>query len=249
MRLFSIRPFSSGLFIRLFAAAAFGLIALTAGATPANPVNGIEYRTLEKPQQTDSGKKVEVIEFFWYACPHCNVFEPSLMGWVKKQGDNIAFKRVPVAFRDSFIPQQKLYYTLEAMGKLEDLHPKVFRAIHDERKSLDTDSAITDFVTKNGIDQKKFLELYNSFGVQTKVRRARQLQTDYQVDGVPMIAINGRYITAPSIVGASIGRQSESALHEATLQVMSALVNKSKGEIGADGGAGGNVPQDGSKKK
>src|SRR5438034_7584025 len=97
----------------LLAVISLSLFAATAGATAASPVSGSDYRTLEKAQQTDSGKKVEVTEFFWYACPHCNAFDPALTEWVKKQGDNIAFKRVPVAFRESFIPQQKLYYTLE----------------------------------------------------------------------------------------------------------------------------------------
>lgn len=226
-------------FSRLLAAASLSFVAFAAGASPANPVNGVDYRTLDKAQPTESGKKVEVIEFFWYACPHCNAFEPSLEAWVKKERNNIAFKRVPVAFRDSFIPQQKLYYALEAMGKLEELHPKIFHAIHVEHKSLDTDAAITDFVVKQGVDKNKFLELYNSFGVQTKVRRARQLQVDYNIDGVPTVAINGRYMTSPSIVGASIGNQSEAALHAATLQVMSWLVNKSKNEIGADAHAAG----------
>lgn len=226
-------------FSRLLAAASLSFVAFTAGASPANPVNGVDYRTLDKAQPTDSGKKVEVIEFFWYACPHCNAFEPSLEAWVKKEGNNIVFKRVPVAFRDSFIPQQKLYYALEAMGKLEELHPKIFHAIHVEHKSLDTDAAITDFVVKQGIDKNKFLELYNSFGVQAKVRRARQLQVDYNIDGVPTVAVNGRYMTSPSIVGASIGNQSEAALHAATVQVMSWLVNKSKNEIGADAHAAG----------
>src|SRR4051794_134709 len=85
-------------------AVAFGLVALTAAASPDNPVEGVDYRTLEKPQPTESDKKVEVTEFFWYSCPHCHAFEPSLVEWVKKQGDNIVFKRVPVTFRESFEP-------------------------------------------------------------------------------------------------------------------------------------------------
>jgi thiol:disulfide interchange protein DsbA len=197
---------------------------MTAGASPANPVNGVDYRTLDKPQQTDSGKKVEVTEFFWYACPHCYAFEPALEDWVRKQGNNIVFKRVPIAFRESFIPQQRLYYTLEAMGKTEELHKKVFDAIHVQHQSLDTDAAIADFIEKQGIDKKKFLDLYNSFSVQTKVRRAAQLQEAYKVDGVPLVAIDGRYLTSPSIAGASLGRQPESALQSATLQVMDWLV-------------------------
>lgn len=214
----------------LFAAFTFGLVAMTAGASPSNPVNGVDFRTLEKPQQTESGKKIEVTEFFWYSCPHCNALEPALVEWVKKQGDNIVFKRVPIAFRESFVPQQKLYYTLEAMGKVDELHKKVFQTIHADRQQLDTENQITDFIVKQGIDKKKFLDLYNSFGVQTKAKRAAQLQEAYRVDGVPMVAVDGRYVTAPSIVGQSMRGQSESALHAATLQVMSSLVSKAQAE-------------------
>lgn len=210
----------------LLAVATLSLMAATAGASPTAPVNGTDYRTLEKAQQTDSGKKVEVTEFFWYSCPHCEALDPSLEAWVKKNADKIVFKRVPIAFRDSFIPQQKLYYTIEALGMVDTMHARVFRAIHKERQTLDTDKQILDFAAKQGVDIKKFTETYNSFGVQTKVSRAKQLQAAYKVDGVPMIAIDGRYITSPSIVGAGLGNRPESILHEATLQVMDHLVAK-----------------------
>lgn len=214
-------------FQHLLVVASLSLMAATAGASPASPVSGTDYRTLEKAQPTDSGKKVEVTEFFWYDCPHCNAFDPSLEAWVKKNAGKIAFKRVPVAFRDSFIPQQKLYYTLEALGLVDALHAKVFRSIHVERKLLDTDKKIADFMALHGVDAKKFADTYNSFGVQTKVQRATQLQAAYKVDGVPMIAIDGRYVTSPSIIGASLGNRPEAILHEATLQVMDHLVAKS----------------------
>lgn len=215
----------------LLAVIGLSLIAATAGASPTAPVNGKDYRTLERAQPTESGKKVEVTEFFWYDCPHCNAFEPSLEAWVKKQGDKIVFKRVPVAFRDSFIPQQKLYYALEAIGKVDELHARIFRAIHVERKQLETDSQIAAFIAKQpGIDAKKFADAYNSFGVQTKARRATQLQADYQIDGVPTLAIGGRYLTSPSIVAGSVGNRPEPVLHEAALQVADYLVNKSAGK-------------------
>jgi thiol:disulfide interchange protein DsbA len=153
--------------------------------------------------------------------------------WVKKQGDRIVFKRVPVAFRESFIPQQKLYYALEAMGEVGRLHSKVFSAIHTDRQALNTDATITDFVVKNGLDKKKFLDVYNSFGVQTKARRAAQLQGDYKIDGVPTVAIGGKYLTSPSIVGAAMGNQPEPVLHAAALQVMTHLVAKVEKEAGA----------------
>jgi thiol:disulfide interchange protein DsbA len=209
-------------------------VAATAHASPQAPVNGTDYKTLDKAQATDApAGKVEVTEFFWYSCPHCFALDPSLNEWVKKQGNAIAFKRVPVAFRPSFVPQQKLYYTLEAMGRLGDLHPKVFHAIHVERKSLDTDAAIVDYMVAQGVDKAKFLEVYNSFGVQTKARRAAQLQEAYKIDGVPTLAIDGRYMTSPSIVGASLGNQPEPALHSAALQVASWLVEKAVKEQSA----------------
>src|SRR6476620_9370798 len=218
---------------QMLAAVSLAVVAATAHASPQAPVNGSDYKTLEKVQPTESAGKVEVTEFFWYSCPHCFALEPSLIEWVKKQGNAISFKRVPVAFRPSFVPQQKLYYTLEAMGRLGDLHPKVFHAIHVERKPLDTDAAITDYMVSQGMDKAKFLEVYNSFGVQTKVKRASQLQEAYKIDGVPTLAIDGRYLTSPSIVGASLGRQPEEALQVATFQVADYLVEKAAKEQAA----------------
>lgn len=212
---------------KLLAIASLSLFAAAAGASPSSPVNGTDYRTLDKAQATSASKKVDVTEFFWYSCPHCNALEPTLEAWVKKNADKINFRRVPVIFRDTFIPQQKLYYTLEAMGLVESLHAKVFRAIHTERQHLDTDKQIADFIAKQGVDMKKFNDTYNSFGVQTKVRQAAQLQNDYQIDGVPTIAVDGRYLTSPSIVGAGLGNRPESVLFDATTQVLDFLVTKS----------------------
>ncbi|TFW07120.1 thiol:disulfide interchange protein DsbA/DsbL [Oxalobacteraceae bacterium OM1] len=215
------------------AALSLGFVALTAGASPASPQAGVDYRVLDKAIPTEAGKKVEVIEFFWYACPHCYAFDPSLTEWVKKHGDTIAFKRIPVNFRDSFVPQQKLFYALEAMGKGDELHSKIFDAIHKQHERLDTDASVIDWVAKQGIDKQKFTDLYNSFAVQTKVRRATQLQQQYQVDGVPLLAVEGRFETAPSIAGSTLGNQPEPALHAATLQVMDFLVAKVAKEKGA----------------
>ncbi len=218
---------------RILMAVSFSLLAAGAGATPDNPQSGKDYRTLDQAQQTDSGKKVEITEFFWYSCPHCSAFEPALSEWVKKQGDNIVFKRVPVAFRDSFAPQQRLYYALEAMGKSEELQKKIFRTIHSDRRQLDTEAQIVEFITKEGIDKQKFMDLYNSFGVTAKIKRAVQLQQAYGIDGVPMVAIDGRYVTSPSIVGESIGRQPEPVLHDGTLKVMDFLVATAAKKNGA----------------
>src|SRR6476469_3371153 len=139
------------------AACGFSLLASAALASPSNPVNGTDYRSLDQVQQTEAtAGKVEVTEFFWYGCPHCNALEPALEAWVKKNAGSIVFKRVPVAFRESFVTQQKLYYALEAMGKIDSMQQKIFHAIHVDRQSLDSEAAITDFVVKNGIDKQKF---------------------------------------------------------------------------------------------
>lgn len=213
---------------KVLAALSFCLVAVTAGASPSNPQNGGDYRTLPQAQPTESGKKVEVTEFFWYACPHCKAFEPDLEAWVKNKGDKIVFKRVPVLFRPEMVPQQRLYYALEAMGKAEEMQMKIFNAIQVDHKNLDNAAAIADFVAQQGIDKQKFVSLYNSFGVETKVKRAVQLQEAYKIDGVPTIAIDGRFITSPGIVGTTMGNQPEAVLHGAALQVMDWLVANAK---------------------
>ncbi len=207
----------------------FGIALLAMSLAQAANAKGVGYTTLSEAQPTDSGKKVEVTEFFWYGCPHCHTFDPVLTEWVKKQGDAISFKRVPVFFRDSFLPQQKTYYALEALGKTEQLHGKLFDAIHKERQKLDSQDALTDFVVKNGVDKAKFLDALNSFSVQSKVNRASKLQSAYKVDGVPVVAIDGRYVTSPSKVAETMNSNaSEAELLQATTKLMDSLVAKSK---------------------
>jgi protein dithiol oxidoreductase (disulfide-forming) len=158
---------------------------------------GVDFMQLEKPTTVTAPKgKIEVIEFFWYKCPHCNRFEPELEAWIKRQNSDIVVRRVPVAFRDDFVPQQRLFYVLEAMGKLDDLHGKIFAAIHGpERKQLDTKEQIADWLAQQGIEKPKFLELYDSFSVSAKARRATELQNAYRVSGVPSMGIAGRFYT------------------------------------------------------
>jgi thiol:disulfide interchange protein DsbA len=210
-----------------FALVAASLIASTAFASPTNPQSGVEYVTLSSPQPVQStGKKVEVVEFFMYHCPHCNALEPSLEQWVKKQGDNIMFRRVHMPFTGPSDPEAHLYLTLEAMGKADEFQPKVFKAVHVDHIRLSRDDAIIDWVAKNGVDRNKFLETWNSFGVVTKLRRLPQMMTAYKVDGVPTIVIDGKYQTSPATVNNSVKAANEPQLFQATLQVMDALVAK-----------------------
>jgi protein dithiol oxidoreductase (disulfide-forming) len=174
-----------------------GALSLAAQAQDQAFKEGSDYLVLDKPAPTEApAGKVEVVEFFWYGCPHCNSFEPQLEAWLKNPPKNVAFRRVPVSFRPDFEPHQRLYYVLEAMGKVEELHKKVFATIHVEKQSLNSAPAVTAWAEKQGIDKVKFTEMYNSFSVSTKVRKATQLQDSYKVDGVPALGVGGRYYTS-----------------------------------------------------
>lgn len=176
------------------------IVATPALGQPKAPEEGIDYITLDRRVASEApAGKIDVIEFFWYSCPHCNAFEPKLEAWIKRLPADVSLRRVPVAFRDSFVPQQRLFYALEAMGKIDQLHQKVFFAIHGERQALDNQERITAWVVKQGLDQAKFTEIYNSFTVQTKARRGAQLQNDFKVQGVPSIGVGGRFYTDGTI--------------------------------------------------
>jgi thiol:disulfide interchange protein DsbA len=208
-----------------FAIAVLGLLASTAFASPADPKLGADYVALANPQPVPvSGKKVEVIEFFMYHCPHCNVLEPSIAAWVKKQGDNILFKRVHMPYSAND-PEAHLYLTLEAMGKLEEMHPKVFRAIHVDRVRMNKDDVVIDWAVKNGLDKAKFVDTWNSFGVMSKLKRLPQVLDNYKINSVPTIVVDGRYMTSPSVVGAANPQiTDEAALSKATVQVLDGMV-------------------------
>jgi len=163
------------------------------------PRSGQAYLSLPKPAPVEApADRVEVVEFFWYNCPHCHAFEPALDAWLRRQPKHVAFRRVPVAFNADFEPQQRLYYTLEAMGLVDKLHAKVFGAIHGEGKRLERPEIIADWVAAQGVDKGRFGEIFNSFSVASKVTRARQLTAAYSVEGVPAMGVAGASIpTAP----------------------------------------------------
>ena len=174
----------------VISAAALPALAL---AQPKAPVEGQQYQLVRPPQPTESGGKVEVLEFFQYGCPHCYRFTPALEAWVKKQGGAIDFKRIPINWDGSTLPHTKIYFTLEQMGRL-DLHDKVFRAIQIDRRKLVDPNEIADFMAAQGIDRKAWLDNYNSFSVNTKAARAGQVWRAYKIEGTPAVAIDGKYL-------------------------------------------------------
>ena len=164
--------------------------------------SGKDFLTLDRAVATEAGAgKIEVIEFFWYSCPHCNAFEPSFAQWVKNAPKDVVVRRIPVSFRDDFAPQQRLFFTIEAMNLMETLHPKVFAAIHVEKLMLNTDASVLAWAEKQGVDKAKFNDIYKSFGVATKLKRAVQLQNEYKVEGVPSLGVAGRYYIDGTLAG------------------------------------------------
>jgi len=186
-------------FLTAVGSAAAGLSGLTsalAQAQASSPRAGVDYRRLERVAPVDAPVgKIELIEFFWYGCPHCNAFEPVLAQWVKTLPADVVFKRVPIAFQSSFVPQQQLFYALEAMGLVDKLHGQVFAAIHRDRLKLATAADISAWVARQGVDAAAFANQFNSFSVVAKARRASQLMEAYQVEGVPALGVAGRFYT------------------------------------------------------
>jgi len=171
-----------------------GLTALPAQAQLAGLKEGADYVRLARPAPVDSPPgKIEVLEFFAYTCVHCFNFEPLFSNWSKQQGAHVVVRRTPVAFSEAFVPLQRFYYALEAMGLVERLHEKAFQAIHVDKQRLTTPEAIADWVARQGVDRAKFMGFFNAFAVAGKAKRATQLQDAYQVEGTPALGVGGRY--------------------------------------------------------
>jgi protein dithiol oxidoreductase (disulfide-forming) len=165
------------------------------------PVEGKDFVKLATPVPVPAGPKIDVVEFFWYGCPHCNAFQTPLETWVKKIPADVNFRRAPVAFSLTHELHAKMYHALEQVGALESVHRRVFTAIHQGRKRLDKESEIQEFVAGNGVDAAKFNDAWRSFGVATKLRQSKDLAEKYRIEGVPALGIHGRFLTAPSMVG------------------------------------------------
>lgn len=209
-----------------FLFSAFVLLAAAFTAHGASAVFGDNYVMLNSPQATEPGKKVEVIEFFAYYCPHCNALDQSITAWVKAHGDNIVFKRVHTSVTGEAVPQQRLYYTLESMGKVEEFHSKILYAIHSQRRHLNTDDEIADFMSQQGMDRQKFLDIYRSFSVQAKVNRALKMQESYEIHNWPTIVLDGRFVTSPPIAGSKLATYDENIAQSLMFKVMDELVSQ-----------------------
>lgn len=174
---------------------------LPLSAMAKNYVAGSDYEVLSKPVKTMSGDKIEVLEFFWYGCPHCFKFEPSLSKWVKALPSNVSFTRIPAPLNPKWMVHTKAYYALEVMGKAEEYHSEIFNAMHIKKKRLFTADKLIDFLASQGVDKKLLSDTMNSFAVEMRARKAAQLSRDYQLHGVPMLAVNGKYLVTGEKAG------------------------------------------------
>jgi thiol:disulfide interchange protein DsbA len=189
-------------------------------AQSAGPVEGKDFTRLETPQPSGApAGKVEVLEFFSYACPHCSAFEPAIEAWEMKLPTDVVLRRVPVAFLMNADNFMHAYYALEAIGAVPAAQLKIFQAIHLERQRLDTGENIAAFLGKNGVDAAKFLAAFKSFSVATSVSRAKKLMADYKVDSVPLLVVQGRWATSPSVAGSQ----------ERALAVVEQLIQRARG--------------------
>lgn len=164
-------------------------------------VEGVDFKVLSSPQPTDTKAKIEVTEFFWYACPHCYDLEPEIQAWIKRQKNDVVLKRVPIAFREDFLSHSRIFYALEELDKEAEFASKVMKAIHIDRKQLLKEDEIFSWATSVGLDLAAFTKAYNSFTVQTKAKTANAQGSAYRVNGVPTLFVQGRYETSPSIAG------------------------------------------------
>ncbi|MDH5766521.1 MAG: thiol:disulfide interchange protein DsbA/DsbL [Gammaproteobacteria bacterium] len=187
----------------MFKKLVFGILFLfiTGGVANAEGyTEGVEYKRVTE-QPTETGGKIEVLEFFWYGCPHCYKFDPILSEWLKTKPDNVEFIRVPAVFRPEWKVHARTYYALQAMGLGEKYHDDIFHAMHRDKKNIYTFEAMIDFLVSKGVNKDEFEAAYNSFSIDGQVRKAIKKVKDYAIDGVPAIAINGKYLLSGKSAG------------------------------------------------
>lgn len=199
------------------------LTILTLGLLPAAQAAewGKDYVEITPAQPVEAPRgKVEVIEFFWYRCPHCADLEPELEAWIKRQPAHVVVRRQPAVLNDSWLPLTRAYYALEAVGQVERLHAEVFKAIHRERIDLNDPNTFFDWAAARGVDRKKLADAYNAFSVNAKAARAKQLSARYKITGVPAFVVNGKYQTSAYLTGG----------HKELFRVLDALIEQERGK-------------------
>ena len=162
---------------------------------------GIDYTELARPQPTESGEKIEVLEVFMYSCPHCYYLEPTIEKWLATKPDNVEFQRMPAVFGPKVEPHARAFFAAELIEKGDQFHKPLFRALHEDKKPIWDEDALVAFAEEQGIDGDEFRKAYNSFFVNMRMRRAQEMGKRLGIDAVPTVIINGKYRTSPSQTG------------------------------------------------
>jgi protein dithiol oxidoreductase (disulfide-forming) len=159
------------------------------------------YKLIIPVQPTQSDSKIEVLEVFWYGCPHCYDFEPHIDNWLKDLPEDVEFRRMPGIFNKSWIAHAKAYFTAEKLGILDKIHSPLFTALHKERKRIYTEDELKDFFISKGVDGDEFSKIFNSSEIETKFKQAFVMGQRYKITGVPAVIVNGKYMTSASLTG------------------------------------------------
>jgi len=206
---------------RFLAAAAFASTVLALAPAAAQQPPGVV--ELNPPLPTDAKGKIEVVEFFWYECPHCYALEPALEAWIKTLPSDVEFRRVPATFNDRWNISARVFYALEAMGLLDKLHRPLLDAIHKDRLRITDERQLTEWLQAKGVDVAKFSSTLKSFAVEGRLKRATILVQGSKIDGVPALMVNGQYV-----IGAGVGGS-----EERMLVIASSLIDRSRKELAA----------------
>ena len=190
-------------------------------ACAASYEEGKHYKRVDQPQAVE-GDKIEVIEFFWYGCPHCYSFEPYVKKWNEGKPGNVEFVRIPATFQPLWILHARAYYALQMLDVGEKIHPRFFSEIHNKKNYLKTVDALTTFVEEQGVNRSEFVDALNSFAVETKVRKAQKLVDDYKLSGVPAVTVNGKYLISASMAGS----------YDNMIKIMNYLIEKESASAG-----------------
>jgi len=189
---------------RRAALAGLALLALGAGgrarAQEVRARQNIEYRLIASPQPVETGANIEVIDFFWYGCPHCNSLQPVLEEWIKRKPADVTLRRIPAILRDSWAPHARIYYALELLDEVERLHLKVYEGYHVEQLHMSKPEVMEQWASRHGIDRKRWLDAYFSPETDARIARAHQAVKRYDVQGTPSLVVDGRFITSSGMV-------------------------------------------------
>ncbi len=197
------------------------LVAVAPAAGAAGYEEDVHYERIAPAQPTEApAGQIEVVEVFWYGCPHCFDFEPTLSRWLQDKPADVFFRRLPGVFNENWAIHARAYYALEKLGGLEATHSALFHAIHEERQRLFDQASLADFYATKGVDKEAFNREYDSFAVEGKVLKAAKLAKGYGITGVPAVIVNGRYRTSATLAGG----------YDELLKVVAFLVDKEREE-------------------